>query len=49
MQRVAGGNVGQEDKEPVSTSANFGHHLDEDLDEFEINDREMSLALVDAE
>lgn len=49
MQRVSGENVGKDDKETVSSFANFGHHLDEDLDEFEINDREMSLALVDAE
>lgn len=49
MQRVGGENVWKDDKETVSSSANFGHHLDEDLDEFEINDREMSLALVDAE
>lgn len=49
MQRVAGWNVGQEDKETVSSPANFCHHLDEDLGKFEINDREMSLALVDTE
>lgn len=49
MQRVAGGNVRQEDEETVSSFPNFCHHLDENLDEFEINDREVSLALVDAE
>lgn len=47
MRRVGRGDVRKDDEETVSSATNFCHHLDEDLDEFEINDREMSLALGD--